>query len=316
MRLDKQVIRQLVPDEEQYTEVSFEQIRAQIEESMAGREEMKQSGESNDLPINEDDCTWSDASLDIQDTNEKQRFANVKAEQHIITMQETCKIPDSDQVCVMTWTVENWMARRMPGESELRAFQQSLAEKLGTDELMSGTQGSSAMFGMFRDGWDTALDEAADLKGYPVKTVMQMEMGGENCTTASGQPIAMDEMWSNAVDAGMEAAAQTASQEAGQAIASETAETMGYSVGGSMAGSAVGAASGEILGGLFKGFGKKKKEPEAEPAATTDVSVNAATESVILLRISTELLMVDVDSIPEQRFKLPAGWKNTSPNPN
>jgi hypothetical protein len=312
MRLDKELIWQLVPDKKQYTVMTFEQLRAQIKESMAQLEEMKQSGDSNALPIDEEECEWSDSKMDVRDTNERRRFANVKAEQHIITVEETCKIPDSDQVCVMT--LENWMAKRMPGDDEVREFQQALAEKLGTEELMSGMQGAStAMFSMFRDGWDTALDEAADLKGCPVKTVMQMEMGGENCTAASGQPIAMDEMWANAMEAAMNAGAQTAGQHAGQAIAEETAEAMGDSVGGSIAGSAVGAASSEILGGLFKGFGKKKKKPEPEPVATAEPQAATASGSVVLFRISTELIAVDDDRIPEEHFELPAGWKKRSP---
>jgi hypothetical protein len=35
--------------------------------------------------------------------------------------------------------------------------------------------------------------------------VMSLEMGGESCTTGSGQPIAMDDVWGQAVDAGANA---------------------------------------------------------------------------------------------------------------
>ena len=37
--------------------------------------------------------------------------------------------------------------------------------------------------------------EVAKLEGFPMRTVMQMDIGGEQCTTASGQPITSDEAW-------------------------------------------------------------------------------------------------------------------------
>ena len=74
------------------------------------------------------------------------------------------------------------------------AFNKALAERLGIGEMMSGAQASSmGLMAMFKGGWEEALDEMSELQGFPVKTVMQMEMGGENCTAASGQQIAMDD---------------------------------------------------------------------------------------------------------------------------
>jgi hypothetical protein len=316
MRLDKDLAWQLNPEKQQYSEITFEQMRAQMEQSMEQLEEMQQSGGAGALPVSEEDCQWSDPKMDIKDTGEKQRFANVKAEQHIITVQETCTVPDSGQTCVLTWTMENWMARRMPGDDEAMAFNKILAEKLGTEDMMSGAQAASRpLMSMFKEGWEEALDEMSELDGYPVKTVMQMEIGGESCTATSGQPIAMDDIWNNALDAGIDAGAQTAGQHAGQKVAQEASEAMGDSVGGSVAGSAVGAASGEIIGGLLSKFGKRKKKPEPPPApAAAPADANPASGSVVLFRVSNELTGLDDDSIPAERFEVPEGWKKVSRN--
>ena len=240
----------------------------------------------------------------------------MKAKQHIITIEETCTVPASGQTCVLTWTMESWMAKRMPGDDEVMEFNELLAEKMGTEDMISGLQASSRpLFAMFRDGWDEALDEVSELKGNPVKTVMQMEMGGESCTAMSGEPIAMDEVWNNALEAGIDSAAQSAGQHAGQAIANETADAMGDSVGGSIAGSAVGAASGELISGMFKHFGKKKKaEPQPAPAttATTTPELNSSVESVVLFRVTTELTRVNDGRIPSGQFEPPAGRKKVS----
>ena len=315
VRLDKDLTWQLQPDKQRYSEMTMEQMRAQMEESAAQLEEMQQGGSGGSLPVSEEDCEWSEPKLDIKETGEKQRFANVKAEQHIITIQETCTVPDSGQTCVMTWTMENWMAKRMPGEDEIRAFHQAFAEKLGTEDMMSGVPAASrGLLMMFKEGWEDALDEAGELRGYPVKTVMQMEMGGESCTATSGQQIALDDIWGNAMDAGIDAGAQSAGAAAGQKIGQEAGEAMGDSVGGSIGGAAVGAASSEVIGSLLKRFRKKKKEPEPQPEATAPAGAqgNAAAGSIVVFRISSELIGINEDKLPADRFELPDGWKKVN----
>ena len=319
MRLDKELIWQLMPDKQKYSEMTFEQMRAQMQQSMAQLEEMQQGGGAGTLPVSEEDCEWSDPKIEITETGEKQRFANVKAEQHLITIQETCTVPESGQSCVLTWKMENWMARRMPGEEETMAFNKALAERLGIEEMMSGAQASSmGLMAMFKGGWEEALDEMSDLQGFPVKTVMQMEMGGENCTAASGQQIAMDDIWSGAVDAGINAGTQTAGYHAGQKISEEASKAMGDGVGGSIAGSAVGAASDEVISGFLSRFRKKKKAPEPEPqpapAEPTAATAVPADGSAVLFRITTELTAIDDNKIPADKFEVPAGWKNVSRN--
>ena len=180
---------------------------------------------------------------------------------------------------------------------------------------MSGIPAASrGLLSMFKEGWEDALDEAGELKGYPVKTVMQMEMGGESCTAPSGQQIAMDDMWSNAMDAGINAGAQSAGAAAGSKIGQETAEAMGDSVGGSIGGAAVGAASSEVIGGLLKKFRRKKKEPEQQPAAELAEAGPQASSAgaIVLFRISTELTGIDDDNIPSDLFEIPAGWKKVN----
>jgi len=321
MRLDKNLTWQLMPDEQQYSEMTFEQMRAQLEQSREQLEEMQQSGSAGALPVSAEDCQWSDSEVDVRETGERKRFANVKAKQHIITIRETCTVPESGQTCVLTWTMENWMAKKIPGHDEAMAFNEALGEKLGIEDMTSGMQMiSRSLMSMFKEGWEEALDEASELNGYPVKTVMQMEMGGESCTATSGQPIAMDDIWGSALDASIDAGARTAGSHAGSKVTQEATEAMGGGVSGSIAGSAVGAASGEVISGLLRHFGKKKKKPEPQPQPGTSANTsagaptNAATGSVVLFRISSELTEISDDRIPADRFEVPAGWKKVSSN--
>ena len=321
MRLDKNLAWQLMPDKQQYSEMTFEQMRAQLEQNKERLEEAQQSGGAGSLPVSAEDCQWSDPEVEVRATGERKRFANVKAKQHIITIRETCTVPASGQTCVVTWKLENWMAKKIPGQNEAMEFNKAIGEKLGIEDMTSGMQMASlGLMSMFKEGWEDALDEASDLKGYPVKTVMQMELGGESCTTMSGQPIAMDDMWGSALDAGIDAGANTAGYHAGSKVTQEAAQAMGGGVSGSIAGSAMGAASGEVVSGLLKHFGKRNKNTEPPPApadpanTSTEVRANPATGSVVLFRITSELTEINDDNIPADRFEVPAGWKKVSSN--
>jgi len=306
-RLDQNVVRNLYPQKQQYDEMTYEELRAQMEHASEQLKRSQHGGQGGALPVDENECQWSDSKFDAQKTGQKQRFANVKAQQHIITIQETCTVPANGQTCVMTWRMENWMAKRMPGEKELTAFGEALAERMGVDSWASGMSGASrGLLGMFREGWEEAIEEAQELKGYPVKTVMTMEMGGEQCTAASGQPIAMDDVWGNAFDAGLESGANTAGYHAGRKVSQEAAEAVGGGVGGSIAGSAIGSASGEVISGMLKHFGKKSKKTQAPPEP--EAAANPAAASTVLFRMSSELTAVSDKGISPDRFEVPATW--------
>ncbi len=307
VRLDEERILNLAIEEKQYSEITFEELRVQMDQSMEQAEEMS-GGES--LPVNEDECQWSEPELDVKKTGEKQKFADIKAEQSIISVTQTCTVPESGKSCNMTWNMEYWNAKRMPGKKEVTSFQKGMAKAMGGEEALDMAKAySRGLTAMFKKGWDEVLQESGKVEGYPVKTVMSLEMGGESCTTDAGQPIAMDDVWGQAMDAGMDAAASTAAGHAGDAIAAETAEAVGDSVGGSIAGSAIGAASRELLGGAFKKFGKKKKDKTPE-AATQEA--NPAAALVTLFKISTELTNIHERDVSNSVFDAPADWEKVA----
>jgi hypothetical protein len=308
VRLDEERMLNLDTEKQQYSEITFAELRAQMQESMA---QMEQMGGQDSLPVSEDDCQWSDPVVEVRKTGEKQKFAGVRAQQTIISVSQTCTSPDSDKSCDMTWNMEYWNARRMPGEEEATAFQQGMAKAMGSEEALGLAQAQArGLLAMFKKGWDEVLQESGEIKGYPVKTVMSLAMGGESCTTSAGQPIATDDIWGQAADAGVDAAASTAAGHAGNAVADATADAVGDSVGGSIAGSAIGAASRELIGGAFSKFRNKKKEQkEPEPVAA---EANPAAAEVTLFKIETELTAVDEGDVPGELFEVPAGWEKVS----
>ena len=191
--LDDETMLNLAPEKQQYSEITFEQLRAQMEESLAQVEEI---GEQGGLPVSEDECHWSPPKMEVIKTKEKQKFAGIKAEQTLISVSQTCTVPDSEKSCNMTWDLEYWNAKRMPGKEEATAFHEGLARAMGGDEALGMAQVyTRGLMAIFKKGWDDVLKEQGKTEGYPVKTVMSLAMGGENCTTATGQPIATDDVW-------------------------------------------------------------------------------------------------------------------------
>jgi hypothetical protein len=196
----------------------------------------------------------------------------------------------------------------MPGHKEASSFQEGLARAMGGDEALGLAQVQArGMMAMFKKGWDEVLNESGKMEGFPVKTVMSLEMGGENCTTGAGQPIALDDIWSEAADASVDAAASSAAGQAGSAAGSKVAESVGGGVGGSVAGSAIGAASRELMSGAFKKFGKKKKKEKQ-----VEETVDPASASVTLFTITSELTGVDEGDVADSSFEVPADWEKVA----
>ncbi len=305
VRLDDERMLNLAPEKKEYSEITFEELRAQMEKSMA---EIEKMGDQGGLPVSDDECQWSAPDLTILESNEKEKFAGIKAEQTLISVTQTCTVPESGKSCDMTWNMEFWNAKRMPGGEEAAAFQKGMARAMGGDEALGLAQAQTrGLMAMFKKGWEDVLKESGKMEGYPVKTVMSLEMGGENCTTGAGQPIALDDVWSQAAEIGKDAAVYSAAGQAGSAAGNAAASSVGNGIGGSIAGSAVGAASREVVGSLFNKLRKKKETPE--PVAVTTPS---ASGSVTIFEITTELTGIDEKDVSDSLFVVPADWKKVA----
>lgn len=303
VRADNELFQTLLPEKKQYSEMTFAEMRAAMERNMQQLAEVQSSG---GLPVEDDNCEWSEPDMQVKKTGEKAKFVGISARQTLIEATQTCTDRVSGSQCKMTWNLEYWVAKKMPARKEIDAFTEGMAKALGGDDQLSLVKlHASGLMGMFKRGWDDILEESGDLKGFPVKTVMSLQMGGELCKMPSGQAIAMDGIWSEAANAGLDAAAGSAAGHAGTAIQQETAEALGDSVGGSIAGSAVGAASQKLLSGAFSKFknrGKKEKQAEAPPA-------NPAAGDVTLFKVTSELVDYDERDLADSNFSVPEGWK-------
>jgi hypothetical protein len=285
VRLDEERIINVDYEKKRYSETTFAAMRAQTEQAMQQMEEMRASQEEGqsggtDLPVTEDNCEWSEATVEtIQGGKEK--IAGMKAQQTITTATQTCLDAETGKSCDLTWTLEQWLAPKAPGGDEALVFWQSYAEKLGLKEALGQEQMPSMMqlFSQYGQGWDEIEKQPDAPQGYPVKTAMQLEIGGEECTMADGQPLSAQNVFGDSMT---------------NAAGGAAAEGVGSAAGG--------AIGGIVAKGLFSAFGKKKKaepEPMEQPA----------TGSVRLFRFESETTKIKTKRISDKKFEIPAGFK-------
>jgi hypothetical protein len=307
VRLDKDLIWNLDFNQSQYSEMTFEALReqqAQMMDAVSGQQ-------GGALPVDAEGCEWGEPQMSVEHPGERDKFAGLRAEKHVLLLNQSCTDPETQRTCDMTWMLETWLADDVPGEREAVAFQRQLAAAMGVDELTGSIDGmAQGLVAMFGDNWGELGAELAELDGYPVRTVMQMGIGGEQCTTESGEPIATDSVWADASTAAYNAGLAQAQAEAGYAVGSAIGESIGDSIGGAIGGAAASAAARELISGFGSMFGRKKApepEPEPEPA-----KVNSIPEQITVFRIETELTAWAEKPIDAARFELPAGFSKVS----
>lgn len=290
VRLDKELTWELLPDKQQYSELTFAQARAQIAQAQdAMKEAQGTSSPGGALPVTTEDCQWSEGETKVEQGDGIEKVGGLDTRKHVIRVKQSCTDPQTKKTCDISWLMETWLASNVPGEQQVRQFQEAYAKAMGLDEVMRQAQGpAQSLLSMFTGNWKQVVAEVSKLKGYPMRTVMQMNIGGAQCTTASGQPIASDEAWTGS-EAGV------------------TGESVGSAIGGSLGGAA-GAAAGQLIGGLSGMFGKQAAEPAATKPATQPAS-GAAGGEVTVFRITTETTRWSEGPVPAERFEVPAGWK-------
>lgn len=311
VRLDTGVLMSLQPGERSYEVLTLDEIRRRTEQAMA---QAAAGNAGAGLPINEQECQWSSPDVGVTRTGAKARIGGVEAEQWKVEVDQVCTVPASGQVCEVGWNLDYWEASRMPGRNEARAFQAGLARALGgEDQLSLARIRHGGMLGMFRQGWKEVmdgLDRVGELQGFPARSVMSLEIGGEQCRTSGGAPIASDEVWARAADAGIDAGGNTAAMHAGYEMDRKIREEAGNSIGGSIAGSALGAATRELASGMFGKF-KRGATSAPEPAAPQP-AVAADGGRVTVFRIATEITRVDTGPVAASEFEAPASWRRVN----
>ncbi len=316
VRLDKDLTWALEPAKKRYVEKPFPTPEQRAEARQKAAEMMEKLKSCPAAPRqNAPDtskCEMSPPKVDIKKTDETATIAGHQATRSTVTLTQTCTNKETGDACDIVLGLDSWLTQdEIAGTAEKTAFRKAYAKKLGLDETAEMIKPQmQTLLAPYADALRQASARAGDLKGYPLKTVISIAMGGEHCAAAKAhaqQPSGGDAV-GNATDAAAGAAAGSAAGAAGSAAGQAIGHSAGGGIAGSIAGSAAGAFGSKLVSGLFA---KKPAAPAKPDAGTTD----QAAKTVRLIELTMETTAISSDPIPGDQFNVPADWKLYQPKP-
>ena len=273
--LDEDRIVHLNLNKKEYTETTFEQMRAQLQKAT---DQMNSGAEQRQQPsvVDQSKCEWLPARISDKKTGEKAQFGGYDSERSVITAVQPCQDKDTGSICEVAIILDVWTAGGFSENAEVRKFYGAYTAKMGLDQasLQDATQRAKTLFSQYPGVWSEVASRMQSLKGYPVKTGFTLALGGAQCKDSK---------------------AQQAQAQSGE---SDDSSSGSGGLAGVMAGK---------LGGLFH----KKSDadaPAAAPAPTT-TAVPVPPGDVALMTVSSELVSVSTDGAGADAFTVPADFK-------
>jgi len=290
VRLDADKIDHLDLAKKQYTEQTFEELRARLQQALDKTQDKdsKDSGaQEGQKPMDDSKCEWLDPKVDVRRSGEKGTYAGYEAERLTITASQPCKDKETGAICEVALSVDEWLAPSLTASAEAEKFHRAYAQKLGLD-LTAGrggyggsgdiSQRAQAMFGRYQGIWSQVSAKTKDLKGYPVKTTFAFAFGGEQCKNA-----------------------QQPAQQSGDNSTASTPTTPG-------------GLAGQMAGKLGSMFHRKKDDAPATTDPTAPAPAPALPDNLIpLITMNSELVSISTAGVSADVFEVPADFKKTEP---
>jgi hypothetical protein len=271
--LDQDKLYHLNINKKEYTESTFEQMRAQMQklsDQMSSNEAKKQPS-----AVDQSKCEWLPAKSDIKKTGERAQFAGYDSERVTITASQPCQDKDTGSICEVALVMDQWTSTGFAENAEVRKFYSAYAAKLGLDPSNSQdvTQRAKALFSQYKGIWTEIASKMQNVKGYPVKSSFTLAVGGAQCKDSKAEQA--------------------------QSSQSDNSPRSPGDVAGAVAGK---------LGGLFRKKKDNADAPAAQPvSAETPVAVPPG--DVALMTVSSQLVSVSTNSASPDAFTVPADFK-------
>jgi hypothetical protein len=259
----------------QYTTMTFEQMRQQVDAAMA--KARAQQAKQQPQPAENDTHVDVKFKVKVRDTGASRDVSGLSAKEAIMTMTVDATDQKSGQSGTFAITNDMYLVPEVPGYEEVREFYKRYAAKMGT--VMSGAI-DPQMMAMMRQpaagkGMADMVEEMSKLKGIPVLQIMRMG------TTADGTPLAAASEAPLPVGPPPPTAGDVAKQTASSVMMSSIP---------------------------FGGFGRKKKQDAPPPTNDADASAQAAAAAV-LVESKIEMTSFSKGAVDVAQFSLPAGYK-------
>jgi hypothetical protein len=191
VRLDEDKIDRLDLTRKQYTELTFEDMKARLQKAVDQAEQGQNNPEAQ-KPMDESKCEWLDPKVDVRRPGDKATYGGYESERLIIVASQPCKDKQTGAICEVALALDEWLAPSFTASAEAERFHRAYAQKIGLD-LSSGRgafgggdirERARAMFGRYSGIWEQIAAKTKDVKGYPVKMSFSFAFGGEQCKNA------------------------------------------------------------------------------------------------------------------------------------
>jgi hypothetical protein len=257
----------------QYTTMTFEQMRQQMEAAIAKAKAQQQKQQPTNDAAQDVSVKFN---IKVHNTGASRDVAGLSAKESIMTMTMDATDQKSGQTGSLAITNDMYLAPEIPGYDEVRDFYKRYALKMGT--VMNGAINPQIMAMMQQPaagkGMADMVEEMSKLKGIPVLQIMRMG------TTADGTPLPAASEAPLPVAPPPPSAGDIARQSATSAITSSLP---------------------------FGGFGRKKKQDTPPPPDSSDTSAQAT--AAVLVESNTQFTSFSTDPVSESQFTPPAGYK-------
>lgn len=177
VRLDKDIIWQVNKKKKRYYEYPIKQAVSEAggkQETYESQPEVMPENikvEYDDVYV--EDCIKCTSNSGIKRPGLKKPVNGYDSEQVILSLNTTCENLETGQKRSTTYTLETWLAPDAKLGSEIDAFNQAYAKKLGLDITLLQAAGAD-LVKAFPQVKDLAL-MMADMKGYPVLNTLTIE---------------------------------------------------------------------------------------------------------------------------------------------
>jgi hypothetical protein len=284
--LDKETITTIDHKKKQYTVMTFEQMKQQMEEAMKKAKEQQAKSKPAQPQASDTPPPKMTFKVNVRNTAATRNVAGLDTKESILAMQMEATDQKSGQTGSLAITNDMWMAPEIPGYDEVRDFNKRFAVKMGTVFGDTFKPTIAAMQPGSTEGMAEMAKEMSKLKGVPVMQVMRMG------STTNGQPLPA------ASEAPLPASNEPATPSAGDVAKQSASSAITSKLGG--------------FGG-FGGFGKKKKDQDQPPPDQSKSGQAAAPTQSVLMESSTQMTGFSSAAINSSQFSVPAGYSQVAP---
>jgi hypothetical protein len=170
----------------EYTETTFEQMRAQMQKA----QDQLNSNEDKSQPsaVDQSKCEWLPPSADVNKTGEKAQIAGYDSERVTVTAKQPCKDKDTGSICEVALVLDQWLSSGFTENAEVRRFYKAYGAKMGLDlsSPQDASEKAKAMFSPVQGHLDRSRSQDAEREGLSRQEQLHAGLGR---TSVQGFPI-------------------------------------------------------------------------------------------------------------------------------